>query len=269
MALAFQSVAETNFGNTSSLTASPPSGVASGDLLVAQVATGNSVTITPVDSWTLIRDDVGDGTFTGRSALYYRVAGSSEPATYDFTLGSSQNPNRVGIYRFSGQHLTSPISANNGQANNSASTTVTSPGITPTANNILVFFSTCAGSTTTASGYGVVTDNPSWTEAYDQGSASLENIASAYAGSRPQTTATGNATATLSASVKSVGQLIGVAPAADVSVAASLKTMNFYIQQVFSQSSILRATITLLAPIVSTWKPLSKSTTTWTNQNKT
>src|SRR5512139_3914486 len=65
---------------TTDLWCAKPSGTAAGDLLIAQVATDspNGATITGVPAgWTLVESD----THT-KTSIYWKVAGSSEPATY-------------------------------------------------------------------------------------------------------------------------------------------------------------------------------------------
>lgn len=81
-------------GDTTSYTINRPTGVVSGDLMIA-VATfsGSITTVTAPSGWTLVRkttqtDPTGPCTF----AVFKRTAGSSEPTSWSGTLSSSSRP---------------------------------------------------------------------------------------------------------------------------------------------------------------------------------
>lgn len=74
--------------NASSITATKPTGTASGDVLLA-FFTSNNQTCSPPSGWTLVFDDV---TEVFRHQMFYKVAGGSEPSNYSFTVGSAASP---------------------------------------------------------------------------------------------------------------------------------------------------------------------------------
>lgn len=87
-----------------SVTATKPTGTASGDLLVA-VFTSNSQDCTPPPGWTEIVDEVVE---VFRCQIFYKVAGGSEPANYTFSVGSSA-PLVLSVSAFRGIDTAAPI----------------------------------------------------------------------------------------------------------------------------------------------------------------
>jgi hypothetical protein len=85
-----------------------PTGVESGDTLIAQIVvyngSGSDAPVTP-SGWSSIRHDSvneGNSASTGNqitSWLYYRVAGSNEPASYGWTIGSNWAAGVMGDWR--------------------------------------------------------------------------------------------------------------------------------------------------------------------------
>ena len=76
------------FGNQ--LAVQRPTSTTSGDLLVASIDArlSGADSIVPPNGWSLIRRDSNAPPYAPLSqALYYKVAGSSEPASYSWTLG--------------------------------------------------------------------------------------------------------------------------------------------------------------------------------------
>jgi hypothetical protein len=114
--------------NVSTCTVTMPSGVASGDLLVVSLSIAANRTITAPSGWTLVYNDLESSAPT-RVATYYRVAGSSEPASYDWTVNIGTNFNASAL-RISGVNGTTPIdvSQNDTTASNSISPSVTTTG---------------------------------------------------------------------------------------------------------------------------------------------
>jgi hypothetical protein len=125
-----------------------PAGFASGDALLASVATRGAPTITPPAGWTLVRLDASGSTV--RQAVYVHIAGGSEPASYTFTLSSAQSA-AGGILAYTGVDPANPIDATGGQAN-AASTSITAPSITTTGTNRMLvgLFATAALTSETA-----------------------------------------------------------------------------------------------------------------------
>ena len=102
------------------LTITKPAGVVANDVLIASVGvTPSSTTITPPAGWTLVRRIDNAGATSNSLAVYYKVAGGSEPASYDW--GVSGVAFAVGgIQAFSGVDTADPIDIENGQATPSA-----------------------------------------------------------------------------------------------------------------------------------------------------
>jgi hypothetical protein len=79
----------TTYGST--LTVPRPAVTAAGDVLVASVGArlSGASTIAAPSGWVLIRrDSSAPGYRSLTQALYYKVAGSSEPASYSWSLGA-------------------------------------------------------------------------------------------------------------------------------------------------------------------------------------
>jgi hypothetical protein len=108
MAIAFRSASLTKPGNGSGVAGTKPSGVASGDVLIAFLLIEGSHTITPPSGWTQIDTQAST---SGQSFIlrsYYLVAGGSEPSTYTWTV-SGNTFAEVQILAFTGVDNASPI----------------------------------------------------------------------------------------------------------------------------------------------------------------
>lgn len=114
--------AETGRGNPTA-TINKPAGTVSGDIMVAfaarSVATG---TVTPPSGWSLLASNGG-----APPVLYYKIAGGSEPASYDWTWGSGNAAGIILTYRAGVAGVTGTVSLN-----------TTAPSITPDAAGILL-----------------------------------------------------------------------------------------------------------------------------------
>jgi len=98
----------TTGGGASSLAITKPAGVASGHVMVATLTATAAGALTPPSGWTVIQDTT-QGTAI-RQITYYRVAGSSEGASYSWGLGSTRQASG-GIVDYSGVNTTAPIDA--------------------------------------------------------------------------------------------------------------------------------------------------------------
>jgi hypothetical protein len=193
-----------------------PAGLSVGDLMVAHVMARdratNDIDITPPDEWSTIRQEKDSSTFG--TGLFWKIADAADVAASDFTFTWAESASHKGIITaWTGHDPTSPINANEGQIN-AASTTVTSDGLTPSVADCVICFFCSITNDNTQSDYAIADDNPaSWTEVYDYPcdiSYDL-GVSMAYA-TRPETSATGNATATTSGSNINIGMLIVIAP---------------------------------------------------------
>ena len=132
-----------NGAGSTSLTINVPAGVTANDLLVAHVAVRGNGAITAPGGWTPLVD-ANNGNFI-RQATYYRIAGGSEPASYQWTFAST--PAAGGMSAFYGVKSTSPVDVT-GTTQVANSATVTAPSVTTAANDALVlaFFAVRASS---------------------------------------------------------------------------------------------------------------------------
>lgn len=132
----FESFAESQRDSgTTNINISLPPGTADGDLLIATVATDGETdaSLTAPSGWTLLHrqasaDDVSLG-------VWWKVAGGSEPANYDFVWSGSQEAYGT-IMRFSGQAASNPIHTFN--ASTGSSSSPTAPEITTTVDNCMI-----------------------------------------------------------------------------------------------------------------------------------
>ncbi|HKO24499.1 MAG TPA: pilus assembly protein TadG-related protein, partial [Chloroflexota bacterium] len=108
-----RSSATASTGSTTlSLTIPAPANVQQGDVMIAQLAINNTgITVTAPSGWTQIRVDSGNGIM---QALYYHVAGASDPAGSGYTWSwSGTGANAAGsIAAFSGINTSAtPVSS--------------------------------------------------------------------------------------------------------------------------------------------------------------
>jgi type II secretory pathway pseudopilin PulG len=119
------------------ITISRPSSTNAGDLLIAAVATDGDTSgvIASPGGWTLIDRGAYNGEVT--LAAWWKIAGASEPASYQFTWWGSSKDAYGWIMRFTGHDPTNPI--HNQSANGQGDTnTPTSPAVTTTVNDCLI-----------------------------------------------------------------------------------------------------------------------------------
>ncbi len=122
---------------TLSLVINAPAGTVSSDVLIASIAVRpNTATITPPASWTLIRrTDNASGT-ANSVAVYYKVAGGSEPSSYTWTFSASTG-SAGGIESFANVDTSAPVNIDNGQNTASALTHAT-PTVTTTVTSAML-----------------------------------------------------------------------------------------------------------------------------------
>src|SRR2546427_5138731 len=132
-------------GAFSTLTIGKPTGVVSGDLLVAAISVRSANPSTP-SGWTLVWCG-NSGSSTGGStcpasstvslAVYWKVAGTSEPSTYS---GWTTTQKAAGVITaYYNVNTSTPINVQNGTGYTTSVTSLSSPSITTaTANTMLV-----------------------------------------------------------------------------------------------------------------------------------
>src|SRR5688572_3328177 len=193
----------TAVGKLKDIIVAKPAGTVQGDLLVVGIMLekGSTSSITTPAGWTLIRRT--DQSTNAGMGTYYKWAGASEPATYDFETSNSSKW-AAGMSRISGAHTLSPINASNG-ASGTSGTSVTAPTVTTTRPNTLVlaFYTNKKHATYAPAG--------TTTERYDAPN-SVEGLPSNMMATFVQATAgaTGNRVATASEGEAWVGQQIAI-----------------------------------------------------------
>lgn len=205
VALRSKSSTSISGGGPTTITVTKPAGVASGDVLIAGLSfeTGSSDTITAPTGWTLVRRV--NNTNSEGLAVYRKVAGGSEPASYAWTFASSRSLS-AGILAFTGVDNTTPIDVENGQTT-ASNTTHATPTITTTqANDLLVAFFAIPQSATWTPPTGM-TEQVDVPETNRGNSLEIDTVAQASAG------ATGTKTATASTNDVGVTELLSLRPA--------------------------------------------------------
>ncbi|MFL5625143.1 MAG: metallophosphoesterase [Ktedonobacteraceae bacterium] len=126
-----------NGAGGAALTIAKPSGTQSGDVLVAHVIVRSaSNTITPPAGWNLVLRQNSSSSIA--TAMYVKVAGSSEPASYTWSF-STAGQAAGGIASYIGVNATTPVDASHAQYNDTTSN-VDNTGVTTTAaNDMLVY----------------------------------------------------------------------------------------------------------------------------------
>ncbi|HEY7018080.1 MAG TPA: hypothetical protein VH297_06390, partial [Gaiellaceae bacterium] len=137
-------------GMGTTVTVKRPSTTAAGDVLVASVDArlSSSASITAPGGWSLVRRDSSSaGKYALTQALYYKVAGSAEPAEYAWTLSSSASGTGA-ILDFKNVDRRTPIDSHSG-ASDPNTRFPTAPSVTATVPGDIVvgFFAIANGKT--------------------------------------------------------------------------------------------------------------------------
>ena len=142
-AASFRSGASATTGGSTALVVAAPAGTRSGDVLVAgiDVRLDGWRAITPPAGWTLVRRDSDGGAgATLSQALYYHVAGGSEPFSYGWSWGVSRAA--VGaVLAYTGVDTANAIVTSSGRYTQNSSVIVAPSVTTPAAGEtVLAFF---------------------------------------------------------------------------------------------------------------------------------
>lgn len=214
MTITFRAKGESPGADSDSCVIVKPVGLTEGDLMVAQVVARNATTLgvfTAPGGWTSIRQDHQNDKLA--SALFWKIASAADVSASDFTFTATDGlSNRGAITAWYDGDGAISVDADNGQGNTSQ--TVTSPAITPSVANCLILLYCGIGGNLTVSAYAIATDNPaSWTERYDLPTDLAGDLGlSVASAARPETTSTGNGTATAESPVDNTGQLVALSP---------------------------------------------------------
>jgi type II secretory pathway pseudopilin PulG len=166
-AMAFVASADAGRTSLGDLTINKPTGTVENNVMVASIGFrinspgqySTDVGVTAPAGWTLVRRLDNLNSSGSGLAIYQKVAGASEPASYAWTFSCINvsggntcvnlgfNAAAGGILTFSGVDTTSPIDAENGAPTPVATTTPATPSITTTVpNTMLVSSHTLANS---------------------------------------------------------------------------------------------------------------------------
>ncbi len=116
-------------GPVSSVAVGLPDGVEAGDCLLAQIVVFDpnaSNVPTPPSGWSLIRHDSVYGGYKLTSWIYYKVAGSAEPATYSWNIAPQWAAGGMGAWRGTSNQ---PIDSSSGAT--STGKGLAAPSLTP------------------------------------------------------------------------------------------------------------------------------------------
>jgi hypothetical protein len=179
----------------SSITLTLPTGVATRDLLVAQISArgGSSMSIATPAGWT-----AGPNATNGanvRQAIFYKVAGTTEPASVTFTFGGGTRQAVGGIAAYYGVKSTQPVDTFSASASSGTSSTATAASINTVAAGSLV-----VGAFASATGTSFSTPS-GMTERYDAQSGSSSTSSRSTAAQFDVVQANAGATGSKSASV--------------------------------------------------------------------
>jgi len=242
MAIVIESQSSNTVANSSSITITKPSGVVSGNLMVMCGNFEINTTVTPPSGWTQITNNVHSSN-QFRLLSYYKIAGGSEPADYTWSWTNGREATGL-IMRISGFNATTPIqTSNSAESNTSVASKSFACTVTPTVADSLIIMllggrNSIGGAGWHWSGQAIATSNPTWTELYDSSFGAGYFEFSVSTAIRTQTSATGNASGTLSTSNagNDMGQLIVVNPfiasgpanlkSLDTNVKANIKSYN-------------------------------------------
>lgn len=255
-----------------------PTGLAVGDLMVAGIwydndATGSSIINTP-SGWTL-EEGFGISTNSSYIAVFSKVADSSDVAASNFTFATN---NADASYHLIGHivRVTSyGIYTDSSTGSATSSTTATVTGFTPSrANCLLLGFSGVSDTTLrNTSSWALATNDPSWTERVDTSfsDANRRSSLAVYTATRPETTATGNITVTVSGNTSNrVGAIIiAISPQINGSVTPTTKINAYSLTPIQSaQLDAITEDPTTNTYKDTPWTNEAKNTSTWTNESK-
>lgn len=271
----------TGQGTDSAAVVTKPSGTAVGDLLLVHIAwidDATATSVTPPAGWTEIQ--FTPQAITGDAAGFiwqytaYKIATSTETAASNFTF----NANNAGVYigrmlRISGVRQVSTI-ADSKEATlaEAAGTTLTIGSVTPALANSMFLFFTSIGyhSLSGFSNHAMATSNPTWSVQYNTGvddGAYAVTIGSASA-TRPETTASGNNTATAANAEGSIGHMVVVSP---LQIISKTETVTVSDTKVMGMSIVKTESVTVTdndEETIGKYRNKDKSSSTYTNLDK-
>lgn len=179
----------------------------SGDLLVVSIHNNTSATLSDNNGSYPFTENDEDGLTSSNRALYWRIAGSSEPATYHWTLTASQRWAIIIIQLRapSGYSVQNPpIDVGGGTPNEALSTTITATSITVVEHSLLLAIGYADNSSVTFSAH------PSGMTVAETRSTN-QALSASYLQDSPSGS-TGSKTWTIDSSYYNAGELISFLP---------------------------------------------------------
>lgn len=126
---------QTASGGAAALSVNVPSGTAAGDVMVAVITSASGTGPATPSGWTKVTGASSGNFSTGTVSVFTRVAGSTEPASYSWSLGGTfEASGAIGTYV--GVDNTTPVQAASIATGNSKTMSATS--VTTSANNAYV-----------------------------------------------------------------------------------------------------------------------------------
>lgn len=210
----FRAAATVSNNSTTSAVCDEPTGTAERDVMLAFVAWDQKQrTLTPPAGWTLSEVNGDGGTLDPRFAVYYKVAGASEPSTYTFSWNLSCDA-QVAILTYRFVDTVTPINIDGSLFSVATTGTQNAPSVTTTVDNTMVVAAAMVEASTTVSTPGSTTSR-----------VALESVASVTVSLRvvefaqASAGATGAKTFTFGASTgKAVGITVALTPGANPSM---------------------------------------------------
>lgn len=269
MAVAVASSSTAYSGSGTSLVITKPTGLAVGDLMLAQIRNDDGGSgITLPSGWSTLSSTFNPFNFV---YVHYKYADSGDVAASNFTWTLANSTiSAGGILRITGASPLIGSAVLAGGISNTATPSIAT-GVTPTrADSLLVqFWFYQSNANDSLGGYAIATSNPSWTEAYDVAMEADAGMTCAWA-VRPQTTSTGAWSCTGGTGTSDYNSfLISVNEQFAIDVVESLTTTEQYLNNI----SILKQESVILTENVDNkkvrlWTEETKNSTTWTEETK-
>lgn len=144
---AYQESSQARMNGAGTLTIDKPLETSEGELLLAFICASSTLgaTITAPAGWTQVENATNGSTVAIRGTSFYKIAGASEPASYDFTIAAGVGSTVTGaaghLHRISSANTSTPIeaSATTSLLATANDTTPQGPTLTTGRSNCLVF----------------------------------------------------------------------------------------------------------------------------------
>lgn len=289
MAVAYAGITVVGVSDSTSTNITLPAGTTAGDILILRLCWGGHTSETyDITGFTAFYEN--QSAFSRPNVSYYKDSAGYKVATSgditagyvtvssSGTFGSSCIGTLIRVTGGASDNIQYASAGVNGSSSPSYGNSIT-PSY---ANSLLLLniFATTYLGVPAISAQAIATSNPSWTEVneYNNGSGDgLSNIATAWA-IRPEITATGNSSCTLSATRNSNGLLIVIAPLVNASVSATpLSLTSTIVPPTLTGTANVAGvpiaiTSTIVPPVVTTpadaWTKQTKNGGSWTHEQK-